>query len=140
MLRKLNTVTKLNQSSQHTRRNKRKVNRNTQVKVRKYHLSEIENKMETGYVHINITKRIPQNQTVFSLSDNAAEGVNNMSICPDGNINAGVTVIIDKHHSTYVDDLERKELHLKDVITTNSDETIGKRKRIEEVKNRYKKS
>ena len=83
MLRKLNTVTKLNQSSQHTRRNKRKVNRNTQVKVRKYHLSEIENKMETGNVHINITERIPQNETVFSLSDDAAQGVNKMSICPE---------------------------------------------------------
>jgi len=105
------------------------------VKTRKYRLSEIENKMETGNVHINITERIPQNETVFSLSDDAALGVNKMSICPDGDINAGVTVTIDEHNSTYVDDLKRTQLHLKGVITTNSDETIGKRKRIEEVIN-----
>ena len=41
-----NPVGKLNQSTQHMRRNKREVKTNTHVKARKYHLSEIKNKME----------------------------------------------------------------------------------------------
>ena len=40
---------------------------------------------------------------------------------------------VDAHHSTYVDDLKRKQLHLEDLITINSEETVGKRKRIEDV-------
>ena len=130
-----NTVTKLNQSTQHTRRNKRQADKMTHVKARKIHLSDIDIKKETDNVHFNITEGIPQDETVSSLSHNATIGVNKMPICTDGNINAGVTVTVDELESAYVDDLKRKQLHLKDVITTNSEETIGKRKRIEDVTN-----
>ena len=37
---------------------------------------EIESKMETGNVHINITEAILQDEAVFPLSDNSALGVN----------------------------------------------------------------
>ena len=154
-----NTVTRLNQNTQHTTCHKRRINRNTYVKARKYHSSEIENAMANDNDHIYDTEGIPRDETVFSLSDDAALGVNKMTICTDGNINAGVTVTIDEHHSTYVDDLnngtsvddlnngtyvddlnngtyvddlKRKQLHVKDVTTTNSDETIRKRIRIED--------
>ena len=103
------------------------------MKARKYHLPETENKMETGNVHINITEGILQDETVFPLSDNAALGVNEMLIFTDGNSNAGVTVTVDEHDNTYVDDLKRKQLHFKDVTTKNSDGTIRKRKHIEDV-------
>ena len=131
-----NPVVKLTQSTQHTRRNKREVDKSTHVKARKYHLSEIENKMESSDDDDEITEGILQDETVFPPSDNATLGVNKMSIFTDGNINAGVTVTVDEYHSTYVDDLKRKQLYLKDVTTKNSDETIRKRKHIEDVINK----
>ena len=43
-----NPVAKLTQSTQHTRRSKRKDDTNTHVKARKYNLSEAEHEMETS--------------------------------------------------------------------------------------------
>ena len=83
-----------------------------------------------------ITTGILQDEPVFPSSDNATLGVNKISSFTDGNINAGVTVTVDVHHSIYVDDLKRKQLHFKDVTTQNSDETIRKRKYIEDVINK----
>ena len=131
-----NPVAKLTQSTPHTRRNKREVDSNTHVKARKYNLSETENKMETSDDDDEITEGILQDETVFPPSDNATLGVSKMPSFTDGNINAGVTVTVDENHSTYVDDLKRNQLHFKDVTTTNSDETIRKRKHTEEVTNK----
>ena len=91
--------------------------------------------METSDDDDELTEGILQDDTVFPPSVNATLGVNKISSFTDGNINAGVTVPIDEHNSTYVDDLKRKQLHVTDVTTTNSDEAIRKQKHIENVTN-----